>query len=374
MNDNALRDSIELLKTTWLHRKGNEVPAAIIDTVNVLWKHSDLRPLVVKKTRNDNGWFFVLNLPPGISYHDFKAKENYFQDASGGAVHISKRGKAIYMEVMTGELKTLYPYKLWDASRYGHMYLPMPIGLSPRGEITIDLIDVPHIFAAGETLYGKSNLLHVIAVTALLHRDIYLIVLDFKLAEFAYLADYGILVNDIPAARKVFSLLNPLLNERLKQLRDARVRKVQKFKGKMPLVLVIVDELAEMQDEECQLGLERLARLGRAVGIHIIAATQRPSSTLYSKFGDIKALFPCRICFLVADQINSNMILDSDRASLLPAVPGRAIYKWGIDMVEVQTYYIDPDEEAPRLLLNKHGERRVKHYGLLESPKRLPPR
>lgn len=377
--ENALKDALGLIKSTWLHRKGNEIPAAVIDTIEALYGTKELKPIIVKKTKQENGWFFVLHLPPGASYHDFKKRENFFQDSAGGAVHISKRGKAVYMEVMTNELGTIYPFKDWDPKKYEDMYLPLPVGVSPRGEITVDLIELPHVFICGETNYGKSNMIHVFILSLLLNRDAYIIVLDFKMAEFAYLEDHVLLIDDIPRARVALMLLNKILDRRLKQMKQTRVRKVQSYLKKglgMQLITLVVDELAEMQDPECQAGIERLARLGRSAGINIIAATQRPSSTLYNKFGDIKAMFPCRICFLVADQVNSNMILDSDRAALLPAIKGRAIYKWGIDMLEVQAYFVDPDEEAPALLEGVTGQtREVNHFDDLKSgPKRLPPR
>ena len=380
--NNALGEALAMIKGLWLHRKGNEAPAAVQDTIEALWSKEKLKPLIVEKTRQESGWFFVMHLPPGVSYREFKQKENYFQDATGGAIHISKRGKAVYMEVMTDELQTLYPFKEWDPDKHKEMYLPLPIGISPSGPITLDLVKLPHIFTAGETNYGKSNLLHVFANALLLNRSVYLVMLDFKLAEFGYLDDYALLVNDIPTARIVLQVLNRELDKRLRQLKAAKVRKIQKYLekgGEMPFIVLMIDELAEMQDKECQGYVERLARLGRAIGINIIAATQRPSSTLYDKFGDIKALFPCRICFMVADIVNSNMILDSDRAALLPATEGRAIYKWGIDMREVQTYLIDPDEEAPALLAEKFKECErvvsvINDIKQIEQPKRLPPR
>ena len=84
--------------------------------------------------------------------------------------------------------------------------------------------------------------------------------------------------------------------------------------------------------------------MGRFVGVHVIAATQRPSSKVFEKFGDLKAMFLGRICFVVADIINSRMILDSDEAAHLPAIKGRAIYKCGLEKLEVQALLLEPDE------------------------------
>ena len=84
--------------------------------------------------------------------------------------------------------------------------------------------------------------------------------------------------------------------------------------------------------------------MGRFVGLHVIAATQRPSSKVFEKFGDLKAMFLGRICFVVADVVNSRMILDSDEAAHLEAIKGRAIYKCGLEKLEVQTLLLEPDE------------------------------
>lgn len=111
----------------------------------------------------------------------------------------------------------------------------------------------------------------------------------------------------------------------------------------MPYIVLIIDEWADLP-EDAQDNLWRLLRMGRFVGVHVIAATQRPSSKVFEKFGDLKAMFLGRICFVVADVINSRMILDSDEAAHLPAIKGRAIYKCGLEKLEVQTLLLEPDE------------------------------
>lgn len=378
--ENTFQETLETIRNIWVHRF-QETPKAILDTIEANFS-GDMKPIIVKAKKLESSWFFVISLPPHISYREFKGKENYFQDYCGGNVHIDKRGKAVYLEAMTGELKKEYKYNLWRPEKYENMYLPCPIGISPKGEKTIDLIDVPHVFVAGETNYGKSVLLHTITNALLLNREVFVIVIDLKIAEFAYLEDYALVINDIERTKMVLQLLNKEVDKRLRMLKQYKVRKVQKLLekgGEMPFIILVIDELAEMQNEECQSALQRLAQLGRATGTHIIAATQRPSSTIFKKFGDLKAMFPCRVAFLTADAINSQMILDSDRASLLPAIKGRAIYKWGIEMLEVQGYLIDPDEEAPRLLAEKGIKHNVntqvvKDLERIESPKMLPPR
>ena len=367
------------LRYLWIHRHGNETPAAISDTIDALYPK--LKPLIVKRIKlSETVWRLLVTLPPGLGYAEFKRYEQLFADATGGHVEITKHGKTVMMEVLTEELKIMYPFTLWDPSNYDSMYLPIPFGMSATGIIVRDLTDFPHCFIAGETNFGKSNMLHVIANSIILNRpETMVYIIDLKRTEFSYLRDYALCVSELKEALTVLKALNSELDKRLKILEFARCVKIQKYLkkgGEMPFVVLIVDELAELKDKACQESLERLGRLGRACGIHLVAATQRPSSKLYETFGDIKALFACRMCFLVADAINSNMVLDSDRAAYLPAIKGRAIYKWGLDIHEVQTLFLDPDD-AEEMLTQKFGSmpKVVNPFADLdESSKMLPPR
>ena len=393
MENNMLRDMFVDLRDLWIHRQGwkvlgreiisdNSIHAAVHDTINALWKEGK-RPFIDKKVASKDKlkYTFLIKLPPGNTYSDFKDKEEHFQDATGGAVYIEKRGKQIIMNVMTMELRKMYPFANWDGSKYPNLYIPIPVGYSAKGLIVEDLVEYPHMFIAGETKYGKTNLIHVIANSIIHFRpSVQLVIIDLKRTEFPYLQDHALIIDQLEDARSVLLAVNKEMNNRLDLFKRHRVNKVQKYLkrvGPIPLIVVIIDELAEMNCEICQDALERLGRLGRAQGIHLIAATQRPSSTLYKKFGDIKALFPGRFAFLTADATNSRMILDNDSASYLPAIPGRAIYKWGIEQHEVQTFYLDPDD-AEQLLLDRRIEPRtevMKSDIFIEKPrKRLPPR
>ena len=141
MENNMLRGALLDIYDMWVHRKGwkvmgkevirdNTIHAMVHDTINALWKEGR-RPMIQKVIRSKDKlkYTFLINLPPGNTYSEFKSKEEHFQDATGGAVHIEKRGKRITMEVLTMELKTNYPYE-FNPDNYPDMYLPIPIGLS----------------------------------------------------------------------------------------------------------------------------------------------------------------------------------------------------------------------------------------------------
>jgi len=116
----------------------------------------------------------------------------------------------------------------------------------------------------------------------------------------------------------------------------------------MPFLVVIIDELAEMHDEDCQLLLNRILRLGRAAGICVVCATQRPSSTMMRAFGDSKAMFSGTMCFHVRDGVNSRMLLDNENASLIPSNAGRGIYQWDTEL-ETQGRFL-PVKKARQML------------------------
>ena len=344
--ENAVEEVVGQLKLLWLHRKGNEAKAAVQDVIDAKYKEGT-RPLIISSDKKEDMWTFVISLPPGTGFLEFQKLTVLFQDATGGSVHIEKHGKRITMEVMTEELKKSYPYSLFDITKYPKTCLPIPVGMSAKGLIVRDLVEYPHLLVAGETNYGKSNELHVIANTILLHKsDTNLIIIDPKSTEFDYLGETALVIDEMNKVKGLFEELNKEMDKRKKNLKSASCAKIKKYheKGlKMPYIVLIIDEWADLP-EDAQDNLWRLLRMGRFVGVHVIAATQRPSSKVFEKFGDLKAMFLGRICFVVADIINSRMILDSDEAAHLPAIKGRAIYKCGLEKLEVQALLLEPDE------------------------------
>lgn len=369
----------ERLRYIYIRRKG-PVYAAISDVIDDQYP-KEPRPLIVKQiplNKEKTAYRFLIHLPPGKGFDEFKKKERLFADATGGTILIEMRGTTVIMEVLTEKLKTEYPFSLFDFSKYGDMYLPIPIGMSAKGLLVRDLAEYPHFFPGGETNFGKSNFLHTLAASILLSRpDSYLIIVDPKSTEFAYLENYALVVDEMEKVRTLFQQLNDEMDKRKKILKKAKCVKVQKYLkkgGEMPFIVVIIDELAELQDKEAIDLLWRLLRMGRFTGIHIVAATQRPSSKVFDNFGDIKAMFLGRLAFICADSINSHIILDNDRAAHLEAIKGRAIYKCGLEMLEVQTLFLDP-EVAEKLLENSSdGRVRKVDYFTHQSQEVLPPR
>ncbi|MCO5384607.1 FtsK/SpoIIIE domain-containing protein [Desulfosporosinus sp.] len=367
----------ERIRFLWIRKKGPAY-AAVSDVIDDQYPKLP-RPLIIKQIKlGENAFKFLINLPPGKGFDEFKKKERLFADATGGSVHIEKHGTTVTMEVLTEELKNSYAFSLFDYLKYGDMYLPIPLGVSAKGLIVRDLAEYPHFFTGGETNFGKSNFLHVVANSILLYRpEAFLVIVDPKSTEFAYLADHALVIDEMENVRETFKKLNEEMDRRKKILKAANCVKVQKYiekGGEMPFIVLIIDELAELQDKEAIEYLWRLLRMGRFIGIHIIAATQRPSSKVFENFGDIKAMFLGRLAFVCADDINSRMILDNDLAAHLDAIKGRAIYKCGLETLEVQTLFLDPEDAAKKL--KKMPGKELTKIAILskQSQKVLPPR
>ena len=334
--------TLDALLYLWRHRPGNEIPALVQDVWAHQWTKGN-RPLIVKQKRLSPGkWWLMLSLPPGMTYAELHKTTEAIMDATFGVVELERTGRRISLTVTTEQLKSLYPFA-WEYD--GKMALPVHLGHSAVGEIIKDLATAPHLLVAGQTGGGKSNLLHVIAMCLLLSREVDLRIIDLKVLEFDYLGKYAKLATDQDEAMAVLDGLNAELDRRLAILKKARVVKIQNFRGHMPYVVLIIDELAELRDKKAQEKLNRLLRLSRAAGMSVVCATQRPSSTIFNNFGDSKALFPARVCFQVDDGVNSRMVLDNDRAAYLPEIPGRCIVQWGREL-EAQTMLLPPDDPA----------------------------
>jgi len=367
----------ERIRFLWIRKKGPAY-AAVSDVIDDQYPKLP-RPIIIKQIKlGENAFKFLINLPPGKGFDEFKKKERLFADATGGSVHIEKHGTTVTMEVLTEELKKSYAFNLFDYLKYEDMYLPIPLGVSAKGLIVRDLAEYPHFFTGGETNFGKSNFLHVVANSILLYRpEAFLVIVDPKSTEFAYLANHALVIDEMENVRETFKKLNEEMDRRKKILKAANCVKVQKYiekGGEMPFIVLIIDELAELQDKEAIEYLWRLLRMGRFIGIHIIAATQRPSSKVFENFGDIKAMFLGRLAFVCADDINSRMILDNDLAAHLDAIKGRAIYKCGLETLEVQTLFLDPEDAAKKL--KKMPGKELTKIAILskQSQKVLPPR
>jgi DNA segregation ATPase FtsK/SpoIIIE, S-DNA-T family len=268
-------------------------------------------------------------------------------------------------------IKSLLSSEKFQKSAYD---LPFVLGKTISNETYIaDLTKMPHILMAGATGQGKSVGLNNI-ITSLLYKKhpslVKFIMIDPKKVELSLFSKierhYLAKLPDseeaiITDTRKVIRTLNSLnieLDSRYDLLQDAHVRNIKEYNEKfitrklnpndghrfLPYLIVVVDEFADLimtAGREIETPLTRLAQIARAVGIHLIIATQRPSVNIIT--GTIKANFPARIAFRVISKIDSRTILDSGGADQLIG-RGDMLLSTGSDLVRLQCAFIDTPE------------------------------
>ncbi len=252
--------------------------------------------------------------------------------------------------------------------------LPFGIGKTISNESYIaDLTKMPHILMAGATGQGKSVGLNAI-ITSLLYKkhpaQVKFVLVDPKKVELTlfskierhFLAklpdvDDAIITNTRQVVRTLNSL-NIEMDSRYDLLKDAQVRNMAEYNIKfvdrklnpnnghrfLPYIVVVVDEFADLimtAGKEIEAPLTRLAQLSRAIGIHLILATQRPSVNIIT--GTIKANFPARIAYRVISKIDSRTILDSSGADQLIG-RGDMLLSTGNDLVRLQCAFVDIEE------------------------------
>ena len=252
--------------------------------------------------------------------------------------------------------------------------LPVALGKTITNDVFIvDLAKAPHMLVAGATGQGKSVGLNAI-VTSLLYKkhpsELKFVIVDPKKVEFAiyapienhYLAKLpdsdNAIITDVT---KVVQTLNSLcieMDTRYDLLQKAGCRNIREYNAKfinrqlnpenghrfMPYIVIIIDEFGDLimtAGKEVELPICRIAQLARAVGIHAIIATQRPTTNIIT--GTIKANFPARVAFRVASMMDSRTILDRPGAQQLIG-KGDMLYLQGNDPVRVQCAFVDTPE------------------------------
>jgi len=254
------------------------------------------------------------------------------------------------------------------------MELPIALGKTISNEtFVVDLAKMPHLLMAGATGQGKSVGLNAV-LTSLLYKkhpaEVKFVLVDPKKVELTlfnkierhYLAKLPDTEDAIITDNaKVVNTLNSLcveMDNRYSLLKDAMVRNIKEYNEKfrarklnpeaghrfLPYIILVVDEFADLimtAGKEVEIPIARLAQLARAIGIHLIIATQRPSVNVIT--GLIKANFPARIAFRVTSKIDSRTILDTQGADQLIG-RGDLLYTNGNDVVRVQCAFIDTPE------------------------------
>lgn len=271
----------------------------------------------------------------------------------------------------TVSMRTVIKSRTYQESKYK---LPIALGSTISNEVYIaDLAKMPHLLVAGATGQGKSVGLNAI-IASLLYRktpdELKFVMIDPKMVEFSlyakieahYLAKIpgaeDAIITDMDKVVATLSSLCVEMDNRYQLLKDAHARNLIEYNDKikarklnpleghrfLPYIVVVVDEFSDLimtAGKEVEIPIARLAQKARAVGMHVIIATQRPSTNVIT--GIIKANFPARIAFKVSSGVDSKTILDTTGAQQLIG-RGDMLISNSSPMVRVQCAFIDTPE------------------------------
>lgn len=253
--------------------------------------------------------------------------------------------------------------------------LPIAIGRTISNEVYVaDLNKMPHLLIAGATGQGKSVGLNTVIASILYKKhpaEVKFILIDPKKVEmtlyqslsYHFLAQLPTqgeepIITDVREAVNVLKSLCIEMDNRYDLLKKARVRNLKEYNNKftnrklnprkghkfLPYIVLVIDELADMMmvaGKEVEMPIARLAQLARAVGIHLVVATQRPSVNVIT--GIIKANFPARMSYRVISKVDSRTILDANGADQLVG-RGDLLLSTGSDLIRIQNAFIDTPE------------------------------
>jgi S-DNA-T family DNA segregation ATPase FtsK/SpoIIIE len=252
--------------------------------------------------------------------------------------------------------------------------LPIALGKTITNDVfVVDLCKMPHILVAGATGQGKSVGLNAI-ITSLLYKkhpaELKFVLVDPKKVEFSIYAGIenhflaklpdgqDAIITDVTKVVQTLKSLCVEMDTRYDLLKAANVRNVKEYNEKfiarklnpekghryMPYIVIIIDEFGDLimtAGKEIEVPIARIAQLARAVGMHMIIATQRPTTQIIT--GTIKANFPARIAFRVSAMVDSRIILDRPGANQLIG-RGDMLFLQGTDPVRIQCAFVDTPE------------------------------
>ncbi len=327
---------------------------------------------------------YELELAPGVKVSQIATLANDMARAlssSSGSVRVVAplAGKhTIGIEVPNSQRETVRLKELIvRGTAAAKMQIPLFLGKSSSGEVLVsDLAAMPHLLIAGTTGSGKSVCINSIIISILLTRrpdEVKLILIDPKMVEMAAFESIPHLmcptVTEMSRAEQILQWATEKMDERYELLAEAKVRNIAsynllsqeelierfnpatpeeeaKIPKKLPHIVIIIDELADLMMtsvKEIESYIVRIAQKSRAVGIHLVLATQRPQATVVT--GLIKSNMPSRIAFRVAARMDSRIILDQNGAETLLGQGDMLFLRPGTsELVRSQGAFLDDDE------------------------------
>ena len=335
----------------------------------------------IKATVGPTITLYEITLAPGVRISKVRSLEDDIAlslSALGIRIIAPIPGKGtIGIEVPNAKPSIVSMESILNSKKFqeSQMELPCAVGKTITNEVFMfDLAKAPHLLVAGATGQGKSVGLNAI-VTSLLYKkhpaELKIVLVDPKKVEFSiynplinhFLAkvpdeDADPIITDVTKVVRTLNSLCKLMDTRYNLLKDVGARNIKEYNkkfidrkipprdghGYMPYIVVIIDEFGDLimtAGKEIELPIARIAQLARAVGIHMVIATQRPTTTIIT--GNIKANFPARIAFKVSAGIDSKTILDRTGAQQLIG-RGDMLFLNGAEPVRVQCAFVDTPE------------------------------
>ena len=326
---------------------------------------------------------FELELAAGVKVSQISNLANDIARALGvGAVRVVAPlpGKhTIGIEVPNSEKEKVRIKSMMElgGTRAAKMEIPLFLGKDSAGEALVsDLSKMPHLLIAGTTGSGKSVCINSIIVSVALTKrpdEVKMILVDPKMVEMTAYSTIPHLmcpiVTETQTAVQILEWATVKMDERYALLAEARVKNITEFNAlgkeeivarfnpstpdeeaqipkRLPYIMIVIDELADLMmtaPKEIEAYIVRLAQKSRAVGIHIVLATQRPQATVVT--GLIKSNMPCRIGFRVAARMDSRIILDQNGAETLLGEGDMLFLKPGTsDLIRAQGTFLDEQE------------------------------
>ena len=335
----------------------------------------------IKATVGPTITLYEITLAPGVRITKIRSLEDDIAlslSALGIRIIAPMPGKGtVGIEVPNAKPSIVSMESILNSKKFqeSQMALPCAVGKTITNEVFMfDLAKAPHLLVAGATGQGKSVGLNAI-VTSLLYKkhpaELKIVLVDPKKVEFSiynplinhFLAkvpdeDADPIITDVTKVVRTLNSLCKLMDTRYDLLKEVGARNIKEYNKKfidrkipprgghdyMPYIVVIIDEFGDLimtAGKEIELPIARIAQLARAVGIHMVIATQRPTTTIIT--GNIKANFPARIAFKVSAGIDSKTILDRTGAQQLIG-RGDMLFLNGAEPVRVQCAFVDTPE------------------------------
>lgn len=324
-------------------------------------KNNDKYPNLIREYVTDSGSRKLQLFSDGIVVEQYVEKLSMLENKLGVKIESIKQhpqlAKVIEIELADGEMPMAFNLD----NIFGYKDFTFPVGKT-RSEVVVgDLKKVPHYLFAGMTGKGKSTFIKtMISVLLANNKNLEVRFIDLKGTEATEFDGHSkvVVATELKTACKEITAIDQLILDRRNSFLEAEVKDIEAFNQKaikpdskvLPLnrVVVVVDEIAQITPtlateehalvKDANLILNRIARMGRSFGIHLIVGVQKPDTKNLDS--TIKSNLEGILCFQVANRTQSQVVLDSNKASHLNSIPGRAIWQVGGEDRVVQAPYL----------------------------------